>query len=131
MIDLDTMMPGSCLFDVGDAIRSIANMASEDDKSTSNVSLSVELYEEFVRGYVASMGDKLTSKEKELIPTSVWIITLELGIRFLKDHIDKNIYFHTDYDGQNLERAWIQFALVKDIEKKLENGVLYKVLKET
>lgn len=124
MIDLDTVMPGSCLFDVGDAIRSIANMASEDDKTTENVSLSMELYDEFVNGYLQGMGDKLTNREKELIPMSVWIITMELGIRFLKDHIDGNLYFKTERDGENLERARIQFALAKDIEHKIKDGIM-------
>ena len=130
MIDLDTMMPGSGLFDVGDAIRSIANMASEDDKDIHDVKFSTELYTEFVNGYLKGMGDKLTQKEKALIPMSVWVITMELGIRFLKDHIDKNVYFKTDYDGQNIERARIQFALVSKIEEELENGTLQKVLQE-
>lgn len=128
MIDLDTIMPGSSLFDVGDAIRSIANMASEDDKTTENVSFSVELYEEFVKGYLEGMGDKLTKKEKELIPMSVWVITMELGIRFLKDHIDKNVYFKTERDGENIERARIQFSLAKDIEEKIKEGKLDAVL---
>ncbi|MBQ9314203.1 MAG: aminoglycoside phosphotransferase family protein [Clostridia bacterium] len=128
MIDLDTIMPGSCLFDVGDAIRSIANMASEDDKTTENVSLSVELYEEFVKGYLDGMGDKLIDKEKKLIPMAVWVITMELGIRFLKDHIDRNVYFKIERDGENLERARIQFALAKDIERKIQEGKLNKIL---
>lgn len=129
MIDLDTIMPGTGLFDVGDAIRNIANTASEDDKTVDNVSLSLELYEEFVKGYITGMGEKLTQREKELIPMSVWTIAMELGMRFLKDHIDGNHYFKTDYDGQNLERASIQLTLAADIEKLLEEGALQEVLK--
>lgn len=120
MIDLDTVMPGTGLFDVGDALRSIANSASEDDKTTENVSFSMEVYAQFVKGYLSEMGDKLTKREKELIPISVWIMTMELGIRFLKDHIDGNKYFKFDYDGQNIERARIQLALAEDIEKKMD-----------
>lgn len=130
MIDLDTIMPGSCLFDVGDAIRSIANKASEDDKTTENAELSMELYEEFVKGYLDGMGDKLTEREKELIPMSVWVITMELGIRFLKDHIDGNVYFKTERDGENLERARIQFALARDIEYKIKEGKFNNILEE-
>ena len=119
MIDLDTIMPGTGLFDVGDAIRYIANTASEEEKTTENVSLSLEIYNEFVNGYLDGMGDGLTEKEKELIPISAWVLTMELGIRFLTDHINGNKYFNTEYDGQNVERARIQFALAKDIENKI------------
>lgn len=126
MIDLDTIMPGTGLYDVGDALRSIANTASEDDKTTKNVSFSIEIYEEFVKGYRKGMGKNLTARENLLIPISPWILSMELGMRFLKDHFDGNVYFKTDYDGQNIERANIQFALAEDIEKKMKDGLLNK-----
>lgn len=129
MIDLDTIMPGTGLFDVGDAIRSIANTASEDDKTTENVSFSIELFEEFIKGYIKGMGNKLTRREMELIPDAVWVIAMELGIRFLTDHIDGNIYFKTDYDGQNIERAKIQFVLAECIEAVAPE--LRSIVKET
>lgn len=132
MIDLDTIMKGSGLSDVGDALRSIANTASEDDITTKNVSFSLEIYKEFISGYIKAMGDKLSKHEIELIPYSPYVITLELGIRFLKDHIDGNTYFKVDYDNQNLERARIQFALAADIECKMDemNKILHDVVNE-
>lgn len=128
MIDLDTIMPGTCLYDVGDALRSICNTASEDDKTTENVSFSVEIFEEFVKGYLAGMKGKLVEKEIELIPYSVWVLAMELGIRFLKDHVDGDVYFGTEYAGQNLERANVQFALAKCIEEKLESNELQEIV---
>lgn len=128
MIDLDTVMPGTPLYDIGDALRSIANTDSEEAKTTDNVSFSVEVYEAFMKGYLSEMNRKLTKQEKELIPYSPLIIALELGMRFLTDHIQGNIYFKTEYDGQNLERARVQFALAKDIEQKINSGILQKVL---
>lgn len=129
MIDPDTIMRGTTLFDVGDALRSIANTASEDDKTTDNVSFSKEIFEEFVKGYIKGMNGKLTKKEIELIPISIWVLAMELGIRFLKDHIDGNVYFKTDYDGQNIERADVQFALAKCIEAELSAGSLQNIVK--
>lgn len=129
MIDLDTVMPGTPLYDIGDALRSIANTDSEEAKTTENVSFSVEVYEAFMNGYISEMNRELTKQEKDLIPYSPLIIALELGMRFLTDHIQGNIYFKTEYDGQNLERARVQFALAKDIEQKINSGVLQKVLK--
>lgn len=131
MIDLDTVMPGTPLYDIGDALRSIANTDSEDAKTTENVSFSLEIYEAFIKGYVSEMNRDLTAGEKRLIPYSPLVIALELGMRFLTDHIQGNIYFKTEYDGQNLERAQVQFALAKDIEQQLNNGVLQKILEET
>lgn len=124
MIDLDTIMPGTGLFDVGDALRSIGNTASEDEKNESKVDFSLTIFENFVRGYLKGMNGLLTDKEIELIPYSVWVIAMELGIRFLADHIDNNRYFKTQYDWQNLERSRIQFKLAEVVEEKIESGVL-------
>lgn len=130
MIDLDTVMSGTSLYDIGDALRSIANTDSEEAKTTENVSFSLEIYEAFMKGYISEMTRKLTESEKKLIPYSPLVIGLELGMRFLMDHIQGNVYFKTEYDGQNLERARVQFALVQDIEQKLEQGILQKILED-
>lgn len=130
MIDLDTIMPGTSLFDVGDALRSIANTASEDDKTIENVSFSTEIFEKFVTGYIKGMRGKLTAAEIELIPESIWVIAMELGMRFLKDHIDGNKYFATEYDGQNFERARVQLRLAECIYEKIDSGELHKIIHE-
>ena len=130
MIDLDTIMPGTSLFDVGDALRSIANTASEDDKTTDNVSFSTEIFEKFITGYIKGMHGKITAAEIELIPESIWVIAMELGMRFLKDHIDGNKYFATEYDGQNLERAKVQLKLAECVYEKISTGELHKIVHE-
>ncbi len=124
MIDLDTCMPGTILYDVGDALRSIANTASEDEKDVTIVDFSLDIFESFVRGFLRGMSGLLTDEEIELIPYSVWVLAMELGMRFLKDHIDGNKYFKTQYDGQNLERSKIQFRLAEVIEEKINSDVL-------
>lgn len=130
MIDLDTIMPGTSLFDVGDALRSIANTASEDDKTIENVSFSTEIFEKFVTGYIKGMRGKLTAAEIELIPESIWVIAMELGMRFLKDHIDGNKYFATEYDGQNFERAKVQLRLAECVYEKIRTGELHEIVHE-
>lgn len=130
MIDLDTIMPGTSLFDVGDALRSIANTASEEDKTTDNVSFSTEIFEKFITGYIKGMHGKITTAEIELIPESIWVIAMELGMRFLKDHIDGNKYFATEYDGQNLERAKVQLKLAECVYEKIGTGELHKIVHE-
>ena len=130
MIDLDTIMPGTSLFDVGDALRSIANTASEEDKTTDNVSFSTEIFEKFITGYIKGMHGKITAAEIKLIPESIWVIAMELGMRFLKDHIDGNKYFATEYDGQNLERAKVQLKLAECVYEKISTGELHKIVHE-
>ena len=123
IIDLDTVMPGLSLYDFGDSIRFGANTAAEDEKDLSKVSLSLELYEAYVKGYLSSAKDALTSLEKELLPFGAKMMTYECGIRFLTDYLDGDKYFHTDYADHNLVRARTQFALVADMEKKMDQMI--------
>lgn len=120
MIDLDTVMPGSVLYDIGDALRYGANTASEEEKNIKNVSFSLELFEAFIIGLAEQLKNTLTRSEVENISISVAVMAYELGIRFLADHIDGNKYFKVDYDMQNLERAEVQFTLVEDVLSKKE-----------
>ncbi len=120
IIDLDTVMPGLSVYDFGDSIRFGANTAAEDEKDVSKVSLSLPLYEAYVDGYLSSAKDGLTDLEKELLPFGAKIMTYECGIRFLTDYLNGDVYFKTDYPEHNLVRCRTQFALVKDMEDKME-----------
>lgn len=120
IIDLDTVMPGLSLYDFGDSIRSGANTAAEDEKDVSKVSLNLELFEAYVKGYLDSAKNALTDLEKELLPFGAKIMTYECGIRFLMDYLNGDVYFHTDYPEHNLVRCRTQFALVADMEKKMD-----------
>lgn len=119
IIDLDTVMPGLSLYDFGDCVRYGASTCSEDEKDMDKVSLDLNLFEEFSKGYLSSAGKTLTEKEKELLPFSVKLMTLELGIRFLEDYLNGDEYFKTDYPDHNLIRTRVQLKLVEDIESKL------------
>lgn len=120
IIDLDTVMPGLSLYDFGDSIRFGANTATEDEKDLSKVSLSLPLYEAYVKGYLSNAKDALTDLEKELLPFGAKMMTYECGIRFLTDYLNGDIYFHIDYPEHNLDRCRTQFELVADMERKME-----------
>ena len=120
VIDLDTVMPGSLLFDYGDGIRSTASMAKEDEKDLSKVGINLELFEAYTDGYLSEMASYITFEEVSLMAESIRVITLELAIRFLNDYINGDTYFKIDYEKHNLDRTRNQLALVLDIEKKLD-----------
>ena len=119
IIDLDTVMPSSPLYDFGDSMRIGTNTAKDDEKDLSKVSCNLHLYEQYARGYLTACGDVLTQKELELLPYSSLIITSEDGIRFLMDYINGDIYYNIYYPEQNLDRARTQLKLVEDMENKL------------
>ena len=120
VIDLDTVMPGSMLFDYGDGIRSTASTASEDETDLKKVSLDLELFKAYTDGYLSEMAPYLEYEEASLMAESILIITLELAIRFLNDYINGDTYFKTNYEKHNLDRTRNQIHLVKDIETKLQ-----------
>ena len=117
VIDLDTVMPGSSLYDFGDSIRFGAATAAEDERDLSRMEMSLERFRVFTRGYVRSCPG-LTQKELELLPLGAKTMTMECGVRFLTDYLDGDHYFAVHRDGQNLDRARTQFRLVADMEKK-------------
>ena len=120
VIDLDTVMPGSMLFDYGDGIRSTTCTCLEDEHDLSKVKIDLELFESYTRGYLSEISDCITQEELNLMAKSIEIITLELAIRFLNDYINGDTYFKVEYNKQNLYRTKAQLALVKDIETKLD-----------
>lgn len=120
VIDLDTVMPGSMLFDYGDGIRSTACTCLEDEHDLTKVKIDLELFESYTRGYLSEISDCITQEELNLMAKSIEIITLELAIRFLNDYINGDTYFKVEYNKQNLYRTKTQLALVKDIETKLD-----------
>ena len=132
VIDLDTVMPSSPLYDYGDSMRIGTNTALDDEKDLSKVSCDLRLYEAYARGYLTACGSMLTREELELLPYASLIITAEDGIRFLMDHINGDTYYHIYYTGQNLDRSRTQLALLADMEKKLPEikEILRKIYKE-
>ncbi|MBQ4119107.1 MAG: aminoglycoside phosphotransferase family protein [Clostridia bacterium] len=120
VIDLDTVMPGYSVNDFGDSIRFGANTAAEDETDLAKVSLDLELFTAFAKGFIEGCEGKLTDTEISLLPIGAMMMTLECGMRFLTDYLDGDVYFKIHRDGHNLDRARNQFALFADMEKKRE-----------
>ena len=119
VIDLDTIMPGSVLFDFGDAIRFGASSAAEDETDLSKVYMREDAFDAFAKGFVGGLEGSLSEEEIMELPMGALIITLETGIRFLTDYLNGDTYFRIHYPQHNLDRARNQFALVRDMEKKM------------
>ena len=117
VLDLDTVMPGLSAFDFGDSIRFGAATAAEDEQDPSKMKLNLEYFESYAKGFLEA-APALTDKEVEFLPYGAMIMTLEVGIRFLKDYLDGDIYFKTAYPTHNLVRCRTQFALLADMEAK-------------
>lgn len=117
VLDLDTVMPGSSLYDFGDSIRFGAATAAEDERDLSKMSLDLDRFRVYTEGYLTACPG-LTQKEKELLPLGAKIITLELAVRFLTDYLDGDPYFKIAYPEHNLIRARAQLKLVADMEEK-------------
>ena len=118
VIDLDTVMPGSRLYDVGDALRVGGSTAAEDEPDLEKVWFNEKAFEAFVKGYLSEVGDVLTERELELLPFGVRLITYEQGVRFLTDYLDGDTYYKIHREHHNLDRARNQFKLVADLMDK-------------
>ena len=119
VIDLDTVMPGSVLYDFGDMVRTATCMAKEDEEDLSKVRMEMPFFESLAEGYLDAAHNFLTTKEVEFMPFAGWLITTEIGIRFLTDYLDGDLYFRTEKPEHNLIRARNQFKLAQSIDSQL------------
>lgn len=120
VIDLDTVMKGSGLYDYGDGVRSAASNALEDETNLDNVYINMDMFKAYTDGYLSEMAPYLNEEEILNMANSIKIITLELAIRFLDDYLSGDTYFKTNYVDHNLDRCKNQLKLVNDIDEKLE-----------
>ncbi len=120
VIDLDTVMKGSGLYDYGDGVRSAASNALEDETNLDNVYINMDMFKAYTDGYLSEMAPYLNEEEILNMANSIKIITLELAIRFLDDYLSGDTYFKTNYDDHNLDRCKNQLKLVNDIDEKSE-----------
>lgn len=119
VIDLDTVMPGLVHYDFGDMVRTSTSPALEDEKDLSKVFMQFNMFEALLRGYLKSAGGFLTPVERENLPFSGKLITLEIGIRFLTDYLSGDVYFKIHRPEHNLDRCRTQFKLVSSIEEQM------------
>ncbi len=117
VIDLDTVMLGSILYDYGDAIRFGASTADEDEQDLSKIGVDMNLFKMFTDGFVSEINHTITNEEIKNLPLGVLVITCELAMRFLTDYINGDEYFKVKYPDHNLVRARAQIRLLEEFEK--------------
>ncbi len=120
IIDLDTVMPGSSLYDFGDSIRTGAASAAEDEPDLDKVHFLPEMFKAYAKGFIKGTDGALTEAELSMLPDGGYIITLEQAIRFLGDYLDGDTYYHIDYPDHNLVRARTQLKLVAETEECMD-----------
>ena len=105
VIDLDTVMPGSVLYDFGDMVRSCAAKAPEDETNLDRVGFDLRLFEHLAQGYTETARKFLTAAEWDLLAFAGKLITYEQAVRFLGDYLNGDVYYKIHHPGHNLERA--------------------------
>lgn len=116
VIDLDTVMPGSWLYDFGDLLRTAACPAAEDERDLDRVGWDPRMVTALTRGFCRVHRDTLTALERQHLFAAVRIVCLEIGLRFLADHLAGDRYFAVHRAGHNLDRCRVQFRLVELLE---------------
>ncbi len=117
-IDLDTLMPGYFIYDLGDMVRTFVSPVNEEEKDISKVKVRESIYVALLEGYLSEMGDILTKDEKKSIPFSGMMMTYIMALRMLADFLRGNTYYHITYPEQNLVRAKNQFQLLTLLANK-------------
>ena len=120
VVDLDTVMPGSVLYDFGDMVRTATSPALEDERDLSKVEMQLPMFEALVKGYWDSAGTFLNQIEIDHLPFSGKLLSLVIGMRFLTDHLNGDVYFKVRRPDHNLDRAKVQFKLVESIERQTD-----------
>ncbi len=129
VIDLDTVMPGTAIYDFGDSIRFGASTAAEDETDLKKVTLDMRLFQAYSQGFLKGCADTLTVQEREMLPEGAWMMTLECGIRFLTDYLQNDIYFKIHRPEHNLDRCRTQLKLLGEMEKNMDSmrGILAQI----
>jgi thiamine kinase-like enzyme len=118
VIDLDTVMPGYVHYDFGDAIRTAANSAAEDEADLSKVKMDISLFRAYAAGYLGETRNTLNTVEKEYLAFAPRLITYTIAVRFLTDYLDGDNYFKIHHPHHNIQRARAQLQLVKSMEEQ-------------
>lgn len=120
VIDLDTVMPGLSVHDFGDSIRFGAATAKETERDVSKMTLDLHLFEVYTRGFLEA-APSLTDLEVKMLPLGALTMTMEVGIRFLKDYLDGDIYFKIKFPDHNKVRCRTQLKLAADMLAKWDD----------
>lgn len=118
ILDLDTMMPGLTLYDVGELVRTASTRAAEDEPDPANVHVDPELFQAVASGFIAGAGGMLTAAERDAFVTAGKVLAFENGVRFLADYLNGDVYFRVHHESQNLDRARAQFAVADSLDRQ-------------
>ena len=118
VIDLDTLMPGYFISDLGDMLRTYLSPVSEEEKDYSKIEIRNEYFVSIVKGYLGELNDELTPEEKEHFIYSGKFMIYMQGLRFLTDYINNDIYYGAKYEDHNLIRTGNQFTLLQKLTEK-------------
>ena len=123
VIDLDTVMPGYFISDVGDMMRTYLSPVSEEEKDFSKIEIREDFFRAVVEGYLQEMKTELTETEiNYLIYAGKFMIYMQ-AIRFLTDHLNNDEYYGAVYKDQNYVRANNQITL---LQRLLEKEIILK-----
>ena len=120
VIDLDTIMPGYFISDVGDMMRTYLSPANEEEEDFSKIEIREDFFRAIVHGYTAAMKNELTPSEKRLITYSGSFLVYMQALRFLTDYLNNDVYYGANYEEHNFVRAGNQVQLLKEMENKKE-----------
>ena len=115
VVDLDTVMPGSALYDFGDMVRSMSHRTEEDEQDLTRIEADPALFAALCEGFLAGTGDLLNAREREHLVDGGLVLVLEQGVRFLADHLLGDVYFRCHRENHNLDRARTQFKLLESL----------------
>lgn len=118
-IDLDTLMPGYFIFDLGDLVRTVVSPVSEEEQDLNRVVVRSEFFDAIVDGYLSEMRNSLSPGERQQIPFAGPMMTYIMALRFLADYLRGDTYYHTKYPGQNLARARNQLRLLQQLAQRM------------
>jgi hypothetical protein len=118
ILDLDTIMPGLTLYDVGELVRTATTRAAEDEPDPRKVQVEPELFEAVGSGFIAGAGAILTQAERDAFVTAGKVLAFENGVRFLTDYLHGDVYFRVHREVQNLDRARAQFAVAQSLDRQ-------------
>ncbi len=119
VIDLDTLMPGYFIYDLGDMVRTFVSPVDEEEKDLSKVEFRKDIYDALVEGYLSQMGPVMSPDEYAAIPFAGKMMTYIMLLRFAADFLNGDVYYHTTYPGQNLVRAENQLCFLEKVEEAL------------
>ena len=118
VVDLDTVMPGTVLYDYGDMVRTFTSPVEEDEPDPAKVIFRTEIFDALTEGYLSELKDSLNEAEKEQLLFGGKMMLLMIGVRFLTDFLEGDHYFKTSRENHNIERCRNQFVLLKQIEEQ-------------